>query len=289
MSRAIVAPPAAAPPPRDVGYALRPWIVCGLPAQRPEAAEWSRRNGPVEMRIVAGEGQAVPHGQDRVLLLLVATAVVRQNRRHVDLGSAYSLLAAMGLPPSGRNYERLQARLRRVFASSTFFTFRARRDGVVAVQRRAFLFFAEPRLWSPAAAPGERTIRVTVSEGFWNELRRALMPIDLTVVRALAGSPVNLHFYLWLALRAHGVRPGNFADVPLFGKLGLVHQLGAGHYPQERDFRRHVRRWIDRTREAWPECPCVIKEDGRHLVIWHKTAEHDQHAITFLRSPPAAI
>jgi hypothetical protein len=173
-----------------------------------------------------------------------------------------------------------------VFASSSFFTFRARREGVVSVQRRAYVFFTAPRPRPARAGAGGSGIGVTVSEGFWNELRRAPVPVDMAVARALGDSPVNLHFYLWLALRAHGVRAGNFAAVPLFGKLGLVHQLGGGRYVQERDFRKRVKGWIERTRAVWPECPCVLREDGRALVMWHKPAEHDEPAMAAFRGRP---
>jgi Plasmid encoded RepA protein len=76
---------------------------------------------------------------------------------------------------------------------------------------------------------------IVFSEEFWKEIREHPAPVDLAVVKALADSPGNLDFYVWLVWRCWTTK-GN-VSVPLFGTEGLVSHLGISEHLRQRDFR----------------------------------------------------
>ncbi len=63
----------------------------------------------------------VPFGQDRPVLLWLATVAVRQRNPVVRFGSAAEILVEWGMQTNGSHYRRLQEAFRRVFASTIFF------------------------------------------------------------------------------------------------------------------------------------------------------------------------
>ena len=128
---------------QDISFGARPFILCGLPIRRlpPEALRYSRRNGRFFLEIVGHPDYGVPFGQDRLVLLWLATAAVRQQSPVVRFGSAAEILVELGMPTNGSHYRRLQDAFRRVFASTIFFgTKEELREGEVMGLRQGSLF-----------------------------------------------------------------------------------------------------------------------------------------------------
>jgi len=215
----------------------------------------------------------MPYGQDRLVLLLLATRAMEQNRRRITLGSAYEILRWFGLPPDGRNYARLAERFNRVFGSHILCTYWTRRGGERSVLRRSRIYYRDVRLWIGQRGAGEeRNLKhfensVMVSRGFWDELFRNPGQTDMNVVRPLAGSAGSLALYLWLITKAQAVWPDHFLRIPFFGKAGLNERLGAAGYDQERDFRRRAEGWLSRIQELWADCPAELSDDREGLIV----------------------
>jgi hypothetical protein len=261
---------------QEVGYYARPFVYSCLPVRKPHDSdrEWVHSRILARFRVVPDPKFGVPYGQDRMIFLLLASYALEQKQRRITLGSASDILKWMGLPPDGQNYKRLKERLSRVLGSTIFCTYYERRDGKLVVMRESAIYYQDLRLWFQQPRRGRRSGEhfensLTVSEGFRDELGRNPGQVDLQVVRALAGSPANLAFYLWLATRSQEVWPDHFCKVPLSGRLGLGELLGVTVYWQQRDFRRNVRRWLGRIRRLWNECPADLSEDGNHLIVRH--------------------
>jgi hypothetical protein len=266
-------PEGAQPPDRDTGYFLRPFILCCIPVRRPShaMAEWSRRYGPAEFRAVPHPELGTPAGEDRLILLLAARAAVEQNRRQVNLGTASSILKRMGLPPDGRNYQRLARRFERVLGARMTCTYWQKVDGGVAIARAAQIHFEDAQLWfrrpEGEMGPGRFENLLTVSEGFWDEIWRNPAQVDMAIVRALSNAPASLAFYLWLCLCSHTAWPDHVTYIPLHGPQGLKRRLGISGYSQQRDFARHVRRWLGHVQNLWEGCPAGLSDDGSALKV----------------------
>jgi hypothetical protein len=255
---------------QDVSFGARPFILCGLPIRRLPSGtlKYSRRNGRFFLEIVGHPDYGVPFGQDRLVLLWLATAAVRQKSPIVRFGSAAEILVEWGMQTNGSHYRRLHDAFRRVFASTIFFgTKDELRDAEVWNCSRGH-FFDEMRLWfnkenSTRRERAENT--VTLSPAFWEELRNHPIPVDTEVVRALANNPGCLDLYTWLTWRCYQAK--DVQRIPLFGQNGLASQLGVQEYSRERKFRERIRQWLELVHLCWPECPAVVAKNGAFLEL----------------------
>ncbi|HTV54810.1 MAG TPA: replication protein RepA [Terriglobia bacterium] len=258
----------------EKAYSARPFVLCGIPVRRPakHALEYSRQNGRFRLRVIGHPDYGLPFGQDRLLLIWIATMAVWQRTREVRFRSA-AILEAFDLPKDGRYYKRLIAGFERIFYSTFFFTSDQQVGEATVMERQSFRFVKNARLWYAEPSPSEpthasqaRTENVIVlSEEFWNEIQEHPIPVDLAVVKALADSPGNLDLYVWLVWRCWTAKGP--VTVPLFGHEGLISQLGNSANLRERDFRRQIVQWLKVIRQLWPECPANVIESGASLRV----------------------
>jgi hypothetical protein len=258
---------------QDLAFGARPFILCGLPIrQLPSGtSKYSRRNGKFFLEVVGHPEYGVPFGQDRLILLWVATVAVRQKSPVVEFESGAQILTEWGLQLNGSHYRRLAEGFKRVFGSTIFFGTREERQGSQVWDCGRIHFFDQMRLWFRSdSANGSRVNVLTLSEPFWRELRDHPIPVDCEVVRSLANNPGCLDLYTWLTWRCFQARGPE--RVPLFGPMGLTSQLGVQEYSRERKFRERLRVWLELVRIYWPECPAVLARNGAFLELNRGTA-----------------
>jgi hypothetical protein len=108
----------------EKAYSARPFVLCGIPVRRPgkSSLEYSRQNGRYRLRVIGHPDYGLPFGQDRLLLIWIATMAVWQKTREIRFRSAAAILEAFGLPKDGRYYKRLIAGFERIFYSTFFFS-----------------------------------------------------------------------------------------------------------------------------------------------------------------------
>ena len=223
-------------------YSARPFVLCGIPVRRPPTTtlEYFRQNGHFRLRVIGHPRFGLPFGQDRLLLIWIASLTTWQKTRVVRFASAAAILETFGLPKDGRYYKRLIAGFERIFYSTFYFTSDQREGETVIITRTSFRFVRDLKLCyteegkQPSDSRHENVI--VLSEDFWKEIRDHPVPVDLSVVKALADSPGNLDFYIWLVWRCWTAK--GHVCIPLFGPAGLVQQLGLSNNLRDRDFTR---------------------------------------------------
>jgi hypothetical protein len=107
---------------------------------------------------------------------------------------------------------------------------------------------------------------ITLSEAFYNEIDRHRIPVERKVVAALAHAPGVLDFYFWLVWKSWTVS-GRPARIPMVAPGGLNEQLGTTEYSLDRRFCHTIVGWLRRVKAFWPECPAVVTNDRRFLVV----------------------
>jgi hypothetical protein len=254
---------------QEVAFGARPFILCGLPIRRLRKGDltYRRRNGKFFLEVVGHPDWGIPFGQDRLVLLHMATLAVRYQSPAIYFRSGAEILVEWGMPTNGIYYKRLVDAFQRVFGSTMFFgTNEERRQGDVWDCTRVH-FFDSMKLWKSAgaAAGGNRDNSVTLSPAFWQELQDHPIPVDAEVIRLLARNPGCLDLYTWLTWRCHQAKGPE--RVPLFGSFGLANQLGVQDYQRERKFRERIRTWLKLVRLYWPECPAAVASNGTFLEI----------------------
>ena len=254
---------------QDLSFGARPFILCGLPIRRLPAGvmSYTRRNGKFFLEIVGHPDHGVPFGQDRLVLLWLATVAVRQQNPVVHFGSATQILNEWGLPLNESHYNRLADAFKRVFGSTMFFGTKEQRRGAEVWDCSRVHFLDHMRLWSrqDRGTSDDDGNRVRLSDVFWGELKAHTIPVDTQVIRMVANNPGCLDLYTWLTWRCYQAYGGG--RIPLFGPLGLMNQLGVQDYVRDRKFRERINSWLKLIRLYWPECPANLEKRDSFLVI----------------------
>ncbi len=253
-------------------YSARPFVLCGIPVRRPNdhTLEYYRRNGRFRLRVIGHPDYGLPFGQDRLLLIWIASMATWQKNREIRFRSAATILETFGLPKDGRYYKRLIAGFERIFYSTFYFASDDQTAEAIVITRASFRFVKALQLWYLREPTSEQDSSrhenvIVLSEEFWREIQEHPIPVDLDVVRALADSPGNLDLYVWLVWRCWTAK--GLTTVPLFGTQGLISQLGISENLRERDFRRQIVQWLKVVHQLWPGCPANLAESGACLLV----------------------
>jgi hypothetical protein len=266
-------PPANVDRTFEPAYAPALFVRCGLPLKRlrREQTTWRRSHGPLRLEIQVESGCEMPYGEDRALLVLLATMAWRQRSRRLELGSAYEILQNLGQSATGADYRRLGERFSRLL-TCRIRTWSVAKDSSITSDRH-FQIHELAELWCKRKNSGCDVSRfrnsIILSEEFCTEIQRSPVQIPMRLVRALLNAPGALDLSFLIAWRSHLVRPGRYVRVAISGRGGLQDQLSVKRYLQDRDFRRQVRTWLRHIKESWPECPAVLTQNAQDLLICH--------------------
>jgi Plasmid encoded RepA protein len=252
---------------QQLRFNSRPFVLCGLPARRLPAGELlnERRNGHFVLQVTGHSNFGVPFGQDRIVLIFLATLAVRQKSQTIRFRSAAQMLEAFGMHKDGTEYRRLVAAFERVLGATIFFCTESMTARAKAAQRSRFDFLREARIWynrqpDQSVLGEEFENAIVLSDEFYQEILAHPIPTDFEAVKPLASAPAVLDLFMWLAYRCFTANGPE--SIPIFGEFGLVSQLGSVKYSRPRRFRAELEKWLSTIRVIWPECPAQLSPSG---------------------------
>ena len=84
---------------QNLGFASRPFVLCGLPIKRPAAGPLlhERRNGQFSLQVTGHPAYGLPWGQDRLIPIFLATLAIRQQSQMIQFRSAVEMLEPFGI------------------------------------------------------------------------------------------------------------------------------------------------------------------------------------------------
>ncbi len=262
---------------QNVGFASRPFVLCGLPIKRPSKGVLmhERRNGRFLLQVTGHPQYGVPWGQDRLVPIFLATLAMRQQKQTITFRSAAEMLEVFGMQQGGSQYRRLIAAFQRVFGATIFFGTDTQREKAAVTHQARFNFMREARIWysrdpNQALLPGGFENEIVLSDEFFREVTTHSIPTDLEAAKALSSAPAALDLFMWLSYRCFTAK--GLERVPIFGEFGLASQLGSVDYARPRKFRERLERWLNLVRALWPACTGQISSDGDYLLIWPAVA-----------------
>jgi hypothetical protein len=258
---------------QSLAFTSRPFILCGLPVRKPPRDQFlfERRNGNFLLQITGHPQFGLPFGQDRLVLIFLATLAVRQKSQVVRFRSAAEVLDFFGMAKGGKEYRRIVSAFERIFGATIFFSTESIRSTATVVHRSRFNFLRDAEIWysrSTEGSAGENVI--TLTDEFYAEISGHPIPADLEAIKVLAAAPALLDLFMWLSYRCFVAKGPEI--IPLFGPFGLTQQLGCVEYSRPSRFRAMLEQWLRTIRSLWPECPASISADGRTLRIDRRTA-----------------
>jgi hypothetical protein len=267
-----------------LGYCAREFVLCGLPYKPIKETKFVRQNGNFRLTILGDPTLGVPYGQDRLLIIWLATAFQasgKPDHNRIYFRSASDILKGLGLPIDGHERQLLKERLERVFHATYIAEYKEQQeDGSFLWVARRFQLIRAVRLWYQRPKnENQHTLEeqwsnfIELDAHFANELRERSLPTNMNTMIALKRSPALLDFYAWQAWRSYRLSQSKEkeARVPIFGPSGLWAQLGSV-CTDERYGKRQIRHWQKELLRYWPDCPNELTPNAEWLLVRAGTA-----------------
>src|SRR5262249_43691475 len=120
---------------QNLGFASRPFVLCGLPIKRPREGVLlhERRNGLFVLQVTGHPQYGLPWGQDRLVPIFLATLAIRGQSQTITFGSASEMLE---LPGSSLRFATLAQRRDSLWAMFSSIERRVANEETIPDRRR---------------------------------------------------------------------------------------------------------------------------------------------------------
>lgn len=242
----------------DMGFMARIVALCSLPRTNPgDRLRYVRRNGPYTLVVNAGGLHKLPFGNiPRLLLAWVCSEAVRTQSRKIILGRSFSgFMRKLGMEddsgsPRG-DRTRLRNQMKRLFNASVQLIYE---DAQVDAATSSFVA-DRTELWWNERKPGESVLfnsKIRLGEGFFREIIRHPVPLDMNALKALKRCSLGLDLYLWLAYRTFALkRPLRLPWRQLYRQFD-ANPANVLDKRSVQNFRTKVLRELVKIKLAWP-------------------------------------
>ena len=243
----------------DLGFMARLLALCALPRTNPGSQlQYKRVNGPYTLIMTATGDNKLPFGNlPRLLLAWVCTEAVRTQRRELVLGSSLSeFMRQLGISSDsggGRGERtRLRNQMDRLFNANVRLIYKDKHMKQFVASNIA----DQGEFWWDPKRPDEPMLwesKIYLGEGFFNEIIRHPMPLDMNILKALKRSPLGLDLYLWVTYRTFTLkRPLRLSWRHLYRQFG-AHPAKANQILTVNAFRRDCLRELKKIKASWPK------------------------------------
>jgi Plasmid encoded RepA protein len=254
----------------DIGYLFSGWAQAALPHRRlPDDTPWQVTTDRVTLIVQPGLRPApggtpvsvgVPYGsRARLILLYLQTEAIRTNCREVELGrSLHAWLRRLEIPIGGKQMATVRDQAERISRCRLSFQIKqGSRTGLVNQHILETSMFIE----DDTAQGGLFVETASLSQSFFEELKKHPVPVEEAAVRQLANNSLALDVYCWLAYRLHSLKdPITVSWKALHGQFGRsVARLD--------HFKEHFRSVLLLATSVYPDAKVEEATSGMGLVL----------------------
>lgn len=251
-----------------IGFLYSGWCQAALPHRRlPDADGWQIQSEHTTLIVEPGmrPGDAgkpvsvgVPYGsRARLILIFLQSQAIKSRSREIELGgSLRSWLARLGIPAGGPNVKMVREQSERLALCRL--TFRVKSAGATGLLNQSIvdtaLFLDEPG--EQPVARHQFTERVTLSQGFYDQLQKHPVPLAEAAIRAVSNNSQALDAYAWLAYRLHSLS----SPKPVSWRA-LMSQFGAG-FSRLDNFKMRFLPNVRLALSVYPDAKVDVTEKG---------------------------
>lgn len=249
----------------EIGFLYSGWSQAALPHKRlPDDAPWQVTTERVTLIVQPGL-RAVPGGEPvsvgvpygsraRLILLYLQSEALRTNSREIELGkSLHAWLRRLGIPIGGKSMKDVRDQAERLSRCRMTFTIKqGNRTGLVNQNILDTSMFVEDD-----SAQGSLFIETaTLSEMFFQQLKKHPVPIEESAVRQIANNSMALDVYCWLAYRLHAL-----SEPTPIGWRALHQQFGRGVKRLDH-FKDQFKDTLNLATAVYPDADVDVHERG---------------------------
>jgi len=256
-----------------LAFAYSGWAQCALPHRRIAADKpWVVASERVRLVVEPGRVPTGPDGElefcgvpfgayARLILIYLQSQALKQQSREIELGASWrEWLGKIGVPWGGTSRRAVleQAEL----VSRCRLTFHIRGNGSSGlvnqsiVDRALFLEIADK-----SGRQGHLSLETAkLSEGFYEQLKRHPIPLEMSAIRPLSNNSAALDCYVWLAYRLHSL-----GGPKLVTWKALKDQHGLG-FAKLYHFKNKFPAVLALAMSVYPEAKVDVRDEG---VVLH--------------------
>ncbi len=254
----------------DIGYLFSGWAQAALPHRRlPNDAAWQVTTDRVTLIVQPGLRPApdgtptsvgVPYGsRARLILLYLQTEAVRTNCREIELGrSLHAWLRRLEIPIGGKQMASVRDQAERISRCRLSFQIKqGSRTGLVNQHILDTSMFIE----DDDVQGGLFVERASLSQSFFDELKKHPVPVEEAAVRQIANNSLALDVYCWLAYRLHSL------DHPISVSWKALHGQFGRSVARLDHFKEHFRTVLALATSVYPDAKVEETSNGSGLVL----------------------
>lgn len=254
----------------DIGYLFSGWAQAALPHRRlADDAAWQVTTDRVTLIVQPGlrpsltgnpESVGVPYGsRARLILLYLQTEAVRTNSREVELGrSLHAWLKRLEIPIGGKQMSAVRDQAERISRCRLSFSIKqGTRTGLVNQHILDTSMFIE----DDEKQGGLFVEKASLSQSFFEELRKHPVPVEEAAVRQIANNSLALDVYCWLAYRLHSL------SGPITITWKALHAQFGRSVARIDHFKDHFRTVLALAVSVYPEAEVEEAISGIGLVL----------------------
>lgn len=248
----------------EIGFLYSGWAQAALPHRRlPDDKPWQIETDRVTLLVQPGMRPGrppvhigVPYGsRARLILLYLQSEALRTGSREISLGrSLHAWLRRLGIPIGGRSMQDVRDQAERISrCRMSFQIVQGNRSGLVnqSILETA-MFVAD----DSGKMNGQFIETATLSQMFFDQLKRHPVPIEEGAVKQIANNSLALDVYCWLAYRLHVLN----GPTPISWKA-LKDQFGQG-FGRLDHFRKQFRHTLELAQSVYPTANVDVHERG---------------------------
>lgn len=231
-----------------------------LPHSKLDEKIYERVNGNYSLKIVALEN-FIPYGTvPRLILSWLITTAIKTNSKEIHIGRNLSeFMKMIGFSTDGKTMERFKKQLQALFGSAINVSY----DDGKTIEAKNILIATNYAFWW-IGNNDEFSSSITLSEEFFDLIKKYHVPVDLRAITALKRSSLAVDIYSWLTYRFSSLKKRTFISWE-----ALQFQFGSGYqdnYTGRQSFKRNFHLALEKIRILYPEARLSTDKDG--LVLF---------------------
>lgn len=254
----------------DIGYLFSGWAQAALPHRRlADNAAWQVTTDRVTLIVQPGlrpsptgvpTAVGVPYGsRARLILLYLQTEAVRTNSREIELGrSLHAWLRRLEIPIGGKQMASVRDQAERISRCRLSFQIKqGTRTGLVNQHILDTSMFIDDE----QDQGGLFVEMASLSQSFFDELKRHPVPVEEAAVRQLANNSLALDVYCWLAYRLHSL------SGPITITWKALHSQFGRSVARVDHFKEYFRTVLQLATSVYPDANVDEADSGIGLVL----------------------
>ena len=238
----------------SIGFIQRAFTLCSIPHKEIKNLkadeDYLRQNGHWQLRLIGSRDYGLPFGQiPRLIESLVTTEVVKTQSKKIYLGDSLTdFMDRLGIVASGGKrgtIVRVVDQLQRMFHTTTYLEYKNNDNNKINLSLRmsdSMLLLLNPKSPSQSNLWGAE---ISLTQSYYHGIMDAPVPIDMRMVEAFKGSPMELDIYFWLTHRLFTLKKPTVIPYEL-----LQMQFGSD-YKRKRAFKEKFLKSLQNVKYAW--------------------------------------